>query len=207
MSDDDEGEEEEAEDEEDEDEADEDEEVAMPPAKVAKIDKAAKVQNGLENGNAAKKPDGQKKKDKKKEKAQANTSDPKPNANSSQPKVAAAAPKSAPRQLAGGVTVEDLRAGKGPEAKAGRKVSVYYEGRLKSNNKVFDSTKAGDGFKFLLGRGEVIRGWDTGVQGMKVGGKRRIICPPNTAYGPRGQPPTIPGNATLVFDVELRGVN
>lgn len=111
------------------------------------------------------------------------------------------------KQLAGGVQIEDLRVGKGPEAKIGRKISVYYEGRLKSNNKVFDSTKSGDGFQFLLGRGEVIRGWDVGIAGMKVGSKRRITCPPNVAYGNKGSPPVIPPNATLVFDVELRGVN
>lgn len=115
--------------------------------------------------------------------------------------------KAGPKQLSGGVMIEDLRVGKGPEAKAGKKVSVYYEGRLKSNNKVFDSTKSGEGFKFQLGRSEVIRGWDIGIVGMKVGTKRRITCPPNVAYGPKGSPPVIPGNATLVFDVELRGVN
>lgn len=72
---------------------------------------------------------------------------------------------------------------------------------------MFDSTKAGAGFSFNLGRGEVIRGWDIGVVGMKVGSKRRITCPPQVAYGTKGAPPTIPSNATLVFDVELRGVN
>lgn len=102
--------------------------------------------------------------------------------------------------------IEDIRVGKGPEAKAGRSVSVYYEGRLKSNNKVFDSTKSGEGFKFQLGRGEVIRGWDIGIIGMKVGSKRRITCPPSAAYGNKGSPPVIPGGATLVFDVELRNV-
>lgn len=100
-----------------------------------------------------------------------------------------------------------MRVGTGPEAKNGRKVSVYYEGRLKSNNKVFDSTKSGHGFQFRLGAGDVIRGWDVGVVGMKVGSKRRITCPPGVAYGAKGMPPQIPGNSTLVFDVELRGVN
>lgn len=111
------------------------------------------------------------------------------------------------KKLDNGVLIEDIRVGKGPEAKVGKKVSVYYEGRLKSNNKVFDSTKAGDGFKFTLGRGEVISGWDKGIAGMRVGSKRRIVCPPHTAYGRNGAPPAIPSNATLVFDVELRGVN
>lgn len=151
----------------------------------------------------------QKKQKEKKEKQPQNANQSQPstnqsqaNANQSQQKA-----KSGQRQIASGVLVEDLRPGKGAEAKAGRKVSVYYEGRLKSNNKVFDSTKAGDGFKFHLGRGEVIKGWDIGVAGMKIGGKRRITCPPNVAYGPKGMPPAIPANSTLVFDVELRGVN
>lgn len=115
--------------------------------------------------------------------------------------------KSGPKTISSGVVIEDLRPGKGPEAKTGRKVSVYYEGRLKKTNKVFDSSKAGAGFTFNLGRGEVIRGWDIGVAGMKVGSKRRITCPPHVAYGAKGAPPAIPSNATLVFDVELRGVN
>lgn len=107
--------------------------------------------------------------------------------------------------ILGGVIVEEVRVGKGPEAKQGKPVQVYYEGRLKQNNKVFDSSKTGKGFEFTLGRGEVIRGWDVGVSGMRVGGKRRITCPPNVAYGPKGQPPVIPPNSTLVFEVELRG--
>lgn len=110
------------------------------------------------------------------------------------------------KTLQGGIKIEDIRVGKGPEAKPGKKVVVYYEGRLKSNNKVFDSTKSGAGFEFNLGRGEVIRGWDVGVAGMKVGSKRRIVCPPHMAYGAKGSPPVIPGNSTLVFEVELRGV-
>lgn len=111
------------------------------------------------------------------------------------------------KALPGGVQIVDLKVGNGPEAKPGKKVQVYYEGRLKQNNKVFDSTKGGAGFKFSLGRGEVIKGWDIGVTGMKVGGKRRITCPPNVAYGQKGSPPVIPGNSTLVFDVELKNVH
>lgn len=111
-----------------------------------------------------------------------------------------------PKTLTGGVQVLDLTNGNGPEAKPGKKVLVYYEGRLKTNNKIFDSTKKGNGFKFKLGGGEVIKGWDVGVAGMKVGGKRRITCPPHMAYGQKGSPPVIPSNATLVFDVELKNV-
>lgn len=178
------------------------EEISSPPAKQAKVEKSTKQQNGLPNGKAATKNEQiPKKKKDKKEKPQQQT------VNQSQPTQPQQKAKTALRTLSAGVVVEDLRPGKGPEAKTGRKVSVYYEGRLKANNKIFDSTKAGDGFKFTLGRGEVIRGWDIGVVGMKVGGKRRITLPPNVAYGPKGQPPAIPGNSTLVFDVELRGVN
>ncbi|CAD7084269.1 unnamed protein product [Hermetia illucens] len=116
-------------------------------------------------------------------------------------------PKGGEKTLQGGVKIEDIQVGGGQEARPGKKVQVYYEGRLKSNNKVFDSSKQGAGFKFILGRGEVIKGWDIGVAGMKIGGKRRITCPPNMAYGARGSPPVIPPNSTLVFDVELKGVH
>jgi FK506-binding nuclear protein len=110
------------------------------------------------------------------------------------------------KTIEGGVIIEDLRQGQGAPAKQGKMVQVFYEGRFKTNNKVFDSATKGAGFKFRLGRGEVIRGWDAGVPGMKVGGKRRIICPPNMAYGAKGSPPTIPPNSTLVFEVELKNV-
>lgn len=177
-----------------EEEEESDDEDEAPPAKVAKVDKQAgkQKQNGLANGKAPKEQP-QKKADQKNQTASPQKTD--------------ATQKSKTKTLANGVIIEDLRVGKGPEAKTGRKVQVFYEGRLKTNNKVFDSTKSGDGFKFILGRGEVIKGWDLGVQGMKVGSKRRIICPPNAAYGAKGSPPVIPPNSTLVFDVELRGVN
>lgn len=113
----------------------------------------------------------------------------------------------AAKVLPGGVQITDLKVGSGVEAKPGKKVQVYYEGRLKQTNKIFDSSKQGSGFKFGLGRGEVIKGWDIGVVGMKVGGKRRIVCPPNVAYGQKGSPPVIPPNSTLVFDVELKNVH
>ncbi|CAH0554080.1 unnamed protein product [Brassicogethes aeneus] len=111
------------------------------------------------------------------------------------------------RVLQGGVVVEEIREGQGKPAKSGRYVTVYYEGRLKSNNKMFDSNTKGAGFSFRLGSGEVIKGWDVGVAGMKPGSKRRIVCPPNMAYGARGSPPTIPPNSTLVFEVELKKIS
>jgi peptidylprolyl isomerase len=101
--------------------------------------------------------------------------------------------------------VEDLITGKGPAAKSGDKISVRYVGVLYSNGKEFDSSwKRGKApFQLTLGQGQVIQGWDQGLVGMKVGGRRRLTIPPDLAYGPQGQPPTIPANATLVFDVDL----
>lgn len=103
-----------------------------------------------------------------------------------------------------GVLIEDLQLGSAGTAAAavGQRVKVQYTGRLKSNGKVFDSSGKRP-FTFKLGRGEVIRGWDIGVAGMRVGGKRRLTIPPEKAYGKAGSPPVIPPNATLVFDVTL----
>ena len=111
------------------------------------------------------------------------------------------------QKLNGGVIIHDLKVGDGAAAKPGKNVKVYYIGRLKSTGKVFDSMQKGPGFTFGLQRGEVIKGWDIGIAGMKVGGKRKVICPPNMAYGAKGSPPEIPPNSTLVFDVELKHVN
>jgi FKBP-type peptidyl-prolyl cis-trans isomerase len=101
--------------------------------------------------------------------------------------------------------VEDLIEGKGPAAKSGDKISVRYAGNLYDTNKEFDSSwKRGKApFQLTLGQGQVIQGWDQGLVGMKVGGRRRLTIPPDLAYGAQGQPPTIPANSTLVFDVDL----
>lgn len=171
--------------EDDEEEDDSEDDEPAPPAKQQKLDpkvqqngkKQKEQKKGLENGDA---------KPKQKEKPAANDG-----------KI---------QKLQGGLQIQDLKVGSGAEAKPGKKIQVYYEGRLKSNNKVFDSTKSGPGFKMTLGRGEVIKGWDLGLSGMKVGGKRRLVCPPQLAYGNRGNPPVIPQNSTLVFDVELKNV-
>lgn len=101
----------------------------------------------------------------------------------------------------------DVVVGKGAEAKAGDKVSVHYVGTL-TDGKEFDSSKKRNKpFDFTLGAREVIAGWDQGVAGMKVGGKRKLVIPPTLGYGARGAPPVIPPNATLNFEVELLGVN
>ncbi len=101
--------------------------------------------------------------------------------------------------------IEDLVVGKGPEAVRGKTVEVHYTGWLTDGTK-FDSSAGGDAFSFTLGAGEVIEGWDRGVAGMKVGGKRKLTLPSELGYGARGAPPAIPPNATLVFEVELLGV-
>jgi peptidylprolyl isomerase/FKBP-type peptidyl-prolyl cis-trans isomerase FkpA len=101
--------------------------------------------------------------------------------------------------------IEELAKGAGPEAVRGKTVEVHYTGWLLDGTK-FDSSVGGAPFSFRLGAGEVIEGWDRGVAGMKVGGKRKLTLPPELAYGKRGAPPDIPPDATLVFEVELLGV-
>jgi peptidylprolyl isomerase len=97
----------------------------------------------------------------------------------------------------------DQAVGKGAEAKNGDTVSVHYTGTL-TDGKEFDSSrKRNKPFVFTLGRGGVIKGWDQGVLGMKVGGKRKLVIPPDLGYGARGAPPAIPPNSTLNFDIEL----
>ena len=106
-----------------------------------------------------------------------------------------------------GLEYDDLAVGTGDEAVAGRTVSVHYTGWLTDGTK-FDSSKdRGQPFRFSLGGGQVIKGWDEGVQGMKVGGIRKLTIPSDLGYGPRGAGGVIPPNATLVFEVELLGLH
>lgn len=109
-----------------------------------------------------------------------------------------------------GLQYKDLQVGSGDTAEPGMNVSVHYTGWLNDNGskgQKFDSSlDRGRPFIFPLGKGRVIRGWDEGVAGMKVGGKRRLMIPSKLGYGPRGAGAVIPPNADLIFDVELLGV-
>jgi FKBP-type peptidyl-prolyl cis-trans isomerase len=102
--------------------------------------------------------------------------------------------------------IEDLTVGNGATASAGQYVSVHYTGWLTNGQKFDSSVDRNDPFEFRLGAGQVIPGWDQGVAGMQVGGKRKLTIPPNLAYGSRGAGGVIPPNATLVFEVELLAV-
>ncbi|KAI8391372.1 uncharacterized protein BYT42DRAFT_542931 [Radiomyces spectabilis] len=120
-------------------------------------------------------------------------------------KAEAAKEKSTVKKLPNGLIIEDIKIGTGEVAKSGKRVGMRYIGKL-TNGKVFDKNVSGKPFNFLLGRGEVIKGWDIGVAGMKIGGERKLTIPAPLAYGKRGAPPDIPGNATLIFEVKLLAV-
>ena len=103
--------------------------------------------------------------------------------------------------------IDELKPGSGAEAKKGQKVTVHYTGWLTNGTKFDSSVDRGQPFTFQLGAGEVIKGWDEGVAGMKVGGKRKLTIPPDLGYGARGAGGVIPPHSTLVFDVEFLGVS
>jgi FKBP-type peptidyl-prolyl cis-trans isomerase FkpA len=105
-----------------------------------------------------------------------------------------------------GLRYQDVAQGEGKTAAAGRMVRVHLTGWLPNGEKFDSSRDRDEPFEFSLGAGQVIAGWDEGVAGMKVGGKRKLVIPPDLAYGTAGAPPDIPPGATLVFEVELLDV-
>lgn len=107
--------------------------------------------------------------------------------------------------MASGLQYEDLVVGTGPAAQTGDSVSVHYTGWLEDGTKFDSSLDRGTPFDFILGTGRVIQGWDEGVAGMQVGGKRKLIIPPDLAYGPQDYGP-IPGGSTLTFEIELLSI-
>lgn len=108
-------------------------------------------------------------------------------------------------RLPSGLYYEDIEEGSGLGARDGHVLNVYYTGRFTTGEQ-FDQNTDGEGFSFQLGRHQVIRGWEQGIKGMRIGGKRRLVIPPSLAYGQRGRPGSIPPSATLVFDVELLNI-
>jgi FKBP-type peptidyl-prolyl cis-trans isomerase FkpA len=111
-----------------------------------------------------------------------------------------------PKRTSSGLEYWDIQVGAGDTAVAGKQVSVNYTGWLTNGTKFDSSVDRGQPFNFPLGAGKVIKGWDEGVAGMKVGGKRQLRIPPDLAYGNRSVGGLIPPNSTLIFDVELVGV-
>jgi FKBP-type peptidyl-prolyl cis-trans isomerase len=111
-----------------------------------------------------------------------------------------------PQTTASGVEYWDIKVGTGKTAVDGKKLTMHYTGWFPDGKKFDSSFDRDEPFPFTLGKGEVIKGWDEGVAGMKVGGKRQLKIPPAAGYGARGAPPIVPPNATLIFDVELLDV-
>lgn len=107
---------------------------------------------------------------------------------------------------ASGLKYVDIVEGTGASPTTGQLISVHYTGTLQNGTKFDSSVDRGRPYEFRIGTGSVIKGWDEGLMNMKVGGKRKLIIPPSLGYGPRGNPPNIPGNSTLLFDVELMGI-
>jgi FKBP-type peptidyl-prolyl cis-trans isomerase len=131
----------------------------------------------------------------------------------STPKKSAAPNTNSPTRVTGdgvktnsGLIYWDIRVGNGQVAKEGSHVRVHYTGWLTTGKKFDSSVDAGKPYDFTIGNGQVIKGWEEGVAGMKVGGKRQLRIPPQLAYGESGYPGAIPPNATLVFDIQLLGV-
>jgi FKBP-type peptidyl-prolyl cis-trans isomerase len=117
--------------------------------------------------------------------------------------ASAPAPSASAAKAVTALLKEDVKVGKGPAAKAGDTVRVHYTGTLLNGTKFDSSRDRNEPFELKLGAGMVIKGWDEGIPGMKVGGKRKLTIPSDMAYGKNGHPPVIPPDSPLVFDVEL----
>ncbi|KAF9211198.1 peptidylprolyl isomerase fpr4 [Podila verticillata] len=180
--------------------------VAQFEEKTAPAKKQAKVETPVKKEEAKKEAKKEIKKEEPKKEAKKETKkeEPKKEVKKEVKKEKEAPKKEEPKKtvLASGLVIEDVKVGTGAAAKSGKKIGMRYIGRL-TNGKVFDKNTSGQPFHFNLGRGEVIKGWDQGIQGMQLGGERRLTIPPALAYGARGAPPDIPKNATLVFEVKL----
>jgi len=180
----------------------EDEEVAEPPAKKQKTASGAV---------SKKSPKGQKNGDKKDKKRKGQKSDDEKNADEKKETESKKGKKQKKKgkemqKMKGGIQYRDMKIGDGEVVKNGDKLRVFYVGQT-DDKKVFDKCIAGKGFEFAFGKGDVIKGWDMGFKGMKVGGKRKLVIPPKQAYGAAGSPPNVPGNATLTFTIELKSAN
>jgi len=176
------------------------EEDAKPPAK-----KEEKKKRAAPEEPPAKKEEPPAKKEKKEEKTPAKKEEKKKEA--PKPETPASGGKQLKREFKNGMEILNVAMGQvgGKKAEPGKRVTMKYVGKLQSG-KIFDQTKGNATFQFRLGIGEVIKGWDIGVAGMRVGDKRRLTIPPAMAYGKKGVKGAIPGNATLIFDVELVNV-
>eukprot|EP00296_Roombia_truncata_P007986 JP446447.1.p1 GENE.JP446447.1~~JP446447.1.p1 ORF type:complete len:209 (-),score=68.60 JP446447.1:117-743(-) len=186
--------------EEDDEEDDDDEEEDSAQAKLAAM-KAAKAQAQQAQQKAKALQEAKQKAQLEKQKlakAQAEAAKAKAQAPASPSTPTAGSTTSLPN----GLKITDVKEGNGTRCTPGKKIVMGYAGRL-TNGKQFDSSS---NFEFRLGVGEVIKGWDLGIKGMRVGGKRKLVIPPALGYGSRGAAPVIPPNATLLFDVELKRV-
>jgi len=170
---------------------DDDEEIDEPPTKKQKT---AKGQKATANGSKA---------DKKRKNAKGSDGDEEEEV---KPSKKGKKGKKGMKTMGGGIQYKDMQEGKGKECKKGDKLRVYYVGQTE-DKEVFDKSITGSGFEFTVGKGEVIKGWDMGCKGMKVGGKRKLIIPAKLAYGSEGSPPTIPPNADLTFTIMVKAIN